>query len=35
MERFRSVFSDRVKHLPTSTVAGLITDEDEDEAAEE
>jgi hypothetical protein len=27
MERFRSLFADRVKHLPTSTAAGVVSDE--------
>jgi hypothetical protein len=35
MERFRSVFADRVKYLPTSTAAGVVSDEDEDEAPDE
>jgi Domain of unknown function (DUF4268) len=29
MERFRGVFADRVKHLLTSTAAGVVSDEDE------
>jgi hypothetical protein len=29
LERFRSVFADRVKQLPTSTAAGVVSDEDE------